>query len=137
MSYHLLDGNVLIALTDADHVSHQRATDWFVASGGRFATCPITQGALIRYIMRVWAGVGLSASLSAAKALLAQVVAMDAHVFWPDGIAFHEVPETGITGYRQVTDAYLVALARHNGGRIATLDRTLAGLHGSDAVLIP
>lgn len=42
----------------------------------------------------------------------------------------------GVIGHRQVTDAYLVALARHHGGRLATLDRGLAALHGEDVFLL-
>ena len=38
--------------------------------------------------------------------------------------------------HRQVTDAYLVALARHHGGRVATLDKGLAALHGGDVLLL-
>jgi predicted nucleic acid-binding protein len=38
-----------------------------------------------------------------------------------------------VIGHRQVTDAYLVALARHHDGRLATFDRGLAALH-DDAV---
>ena len=49
----LLDANVLISLIDTDHTSHHRSTEWFRQSNGRFATCPITQGALVRYMLRV------------------------------------------------------------------------------------
>ena len=45
----LLDVNVLIALLDADHSLHARATDWF-ASHARagWASCPITQNGCVR-----------------------------------------------------------------------------------------
>lgn len=129
---YLLDCNVLIALTDIDHVSHDRATGWFMGSGGLFATCPITQGALMRYMLRVRPGT----TVRSAKALLTQVLEIEGHRFWPDEISFEHLPETGVTGHRQVTDVYLAALAHRNKGRLATLDRTLAGLHSADAVLI-
>jgi hypothetical protein len=32
-------------------------------------------------------------------------------------------------GHRQVTDAYLAALARHHGGRPVTFDKGLVALH--------
>ena len=35
----------------------------------------------------------------------------------------------GISGHRQVTDTYLVALARHHGGSLATFDRALGAAH--------
>ena len=44
---YLLDANVLIALTTPEHTLNNRAAAWFRA-GHKFATCPITQGALIR-----------------------------------------------------------------------------------------
>jgi len=50
----------------------------------------------------------------------------DAHQFWPDSIslpdAMHLLKEP-IRGHQQVTDAYLVALAIRNKGKLATLDR--------------
>ena len=49
----LLDANVLIALFDADHVHHAVVRDWFVALPNPFATCPIVQGALVRWIVRI------------------------------------------------------------------------------------
>jgi predicted nucleic acid-binding protein len=33
-----------------------------------------------------------------------------------------------LVGHQQVTDAYLLALARKKGGKLATLDRSVAGL---------
>jgi toxin-antitoxin system PIN domain toxin len=128
----LLDANVLIALTDSDQTAHARATEWFQGSGGLFATCPITQGALIRYILRAKAGT----TIGYAKKVVAGVEALEGHEFWPDSVSFAELPETGVFGYRQVTDAYLVSLARHKKGRLATLDRALSALHAPDAVLI-
>lgn len=45
-----------------------------------------------------------------------------------------------LVGYRQVTDAHLLALARRRGARLATLDhavRTLAGENSDDVVVVP
>ena len=45
----LLDVSVLIALLDADHSLHARATLWFASHArGRWASCPITQNGCIR-----------------------------------------------------------------------------------------
>src|SRR5580693_10785647 len=129
---YLLDANILIALTDIDHISHERATAWVQRTGGLFATCPITQGALIRFMLRARAGT----TIQEAKHFLAEVIALKGHQFWPDAISYQQLPEAGVIGHKQVTDAYLVALARHNKGRLATLDRTLAGLHASHVVLV-
>ena len=48
----LLDANVLIALLVDDHVHHGAAENWFVGMSGNFATCPITQGSLMRLLIR-------------------------------------------------------------------------------------
>ena len=48
----LLDANVLMALLIDDHVHHQAAENWFVGMTGGFATCPITQGSLMRLLIR-------------------------------------------------------------------------------------
>ena len=47
----LLDANVLIALLVDDHVHHGAAENWFVDMSGNFATCPITQGSLMRLLL--------------------------------------------------------------------------------------
>ena len=48
------------------------------------------------------------------------------HHFWADSISVPEgLRETGrrLTGHRQITDAYLVGLAMHYEGKLATLDK--------------
>ena len=48
----LLDSNVLIALVVAEHVHHDFASRWLSESDAGFATCPITQGSLVRFLVR-------------------------------------------------------------------------------------
>ena len=48
----LLDANVLIALLVEDHVHHAAAENWFTGMSGNFATCPVTQGSLVRLLIR-------------------------------------------------------------------------------------
>jgi hypothetical protein len=53
------------------------------------------------------------------------------HVFWPDTLGLADTKYFGrfnITGYRQITDAYLLGLAILNGGKLVTLDRGIASL---------
>ena len=52
MSVALLDGNVLVALAVQDHMHHQHARDWLSGHDGNLATCPITQGTLLRFLVR-------------------------------------------------------------------------------------
>jgi uncharacterized protein len=121
---YLLDSNVLIALATPEHSLNTRAAKWFQA-GRMFATCPMTQGALFRFHMRV----GVGATAESARQLLQTIGSLPRHEFWPDDLPYLEVETKGIVGHRQVTDAYLVALARAHGGALATLDEGLAAVH--------
>jgi hypothetical protein len=128
----LLDGNVLVALTDAAHVHHEVAVVWFTGSSQPFATCPITQGTLLRMLLRL----GGAPDITAAMAILGALTSHTRHRFWPDDIGYGAVLTRGLQGHRQVTDAYLAALARHHQGRLVTFDQGLAALHGDVATLI-
>lgn len=131
MTAALADGNVLIALIVEDHVHHRRARAWFADHDDDLATCPITQGTLLRFLVRE--GIGASDALGA----LRQVQSLPQHVFWADEIGYDAQTLAGVIGHRQVTDAYLAALARHFGGHVATLDSGLAALHPDSTLLLP
>jgi uncharacterized protein len=126
----LLDANVLIALVVPEHVHHDAAAQWLSASDAAFATCPITQGSLVRFLLRT----GQSATV--ARDVVSAVESASRHEFWPDSVSFAEVEMGGVVGHRQVTDAYLAQLARTRDGQLATLDSGLAHLHSDVAVLI-
>jgi len=126
----LLDANVLIALLVADHVHHEAAENWFVGLEGNFATCPITQGSLMRMLIRE----GYAAA--EAQAVLMQTTENARHEFWNDDVSYASVPVKGIIGHGQVTDAYLAHLARVRRSRIATFDQGLAKLHADVADLL-
>lgn len=127
----LLDANVLIALLVDDHVHHAVAENWFAGLRGNFATCPVTQGSVMRLLIRE------GQPAATAREILAQTAASPRHEFWPDDLAYTDVPVQGIVGHRQVTDAYLAQLARARGARLATFDQALAKLHNDVAALVP
>ncbi|RFU21307.1 TA system VapC family ribonuclease toxin [Geodermatophilus marinus] len=126
----LLDANVLIALTVTDHVHHDLTEGWFLQRSEPFATCPLTQGALVRFLLRS------GATAREAVEVLRGLDASDEHEFWPDHLGFADIDLRGVVGHKQVTDAYLAGLARSRDGRLATLDRALAALHDDVAVLL-
>ena len=126
----LLDANVLIALLVSDHVHHHAAERWLASAGHSIATCPITEGSLVRLLIRE------GQSGETAKVVLSALAADPRHEFWPDTSSYREVSMTGIIGHRQVTDAYLAHLARSRQGRLATFDSGLAKLHGDVADLV-
>ena len=127
----LLDANVLIALLVADHVHHEPAEAWFAAGAGAFATCPITQGSLVRLLIRD------GRPAETAREVVRAVSAHPRHEFWPDDLSYSDVPTAGIVGHRQVTDAYLAQLARARQGRLATFDEGMAKLHDDVVDLVP
>jgi toxin-antitoxin system PIN domain toxin len=127
---HLLDANALIALSLAEHEHHQRATSW-AAGVDRLALCPIVEGALARFLIR------LGQSPSTAMALLEGFHASPRCEFWPDDIAYREADLGHVTGHRQVTDAYLAALAAAHHGLLATFDQALAEALPQRTTLIP
>ncbi|TFV62741.1 PIN domain-containing protein [Geodermatophilus sp. DF01-2] len=126
----LLDANVLIALVVVDHVHHGTVESWLAEDSTPFATCPVTQGALLRHLLRG------GADAAEALSLLRGWTSSERHEFWPDDLGHGDVDLRGVVGHRQVTDAYLAGLARVRGGRLATLDRGLALLHPDVALLL-
>jgi len=130
MTY-LLDANVVIALADDQHPHRRRCDAWF-QTVDRFAVCPITQGALVRYLVRV----GHPAAV--ALAVLRRNAALSGFEFWRDDVSYVDADLSQVRGHRQVTDAYLVELVRrHPGAKLATLDEAQAGLYPNEVYLIP
>lgn len=126
----LLDANALIAVTIVDHVHHDVMEDWFTRRTEPFATCPLTQGALVRFLLRG------GATARDAVDLVRGLGAADGHEFWPDELGYDEIDIRGVVGHKQVTDAYLAGLVRSRNGRLATLDRGLAALHSDVSLLL-
>lgn len=127
----LLDSSVLAAAGLQGHIHNRAADRWLTALDDRYATCPVTQGALIRVAMQH------DYSIGEAIELLERIVASDRHDFWPDDVAYLDVEFSGVIGHRQVADAYLAQLARQHRGRVATLDQAFAVLHKDVAELVP
>lgn len=131
---HLLDVNVLIALVDPAHVSHERAHDWFGQTGKHaFATCPLTENGLLRIVghPKYPQSPGPPSSV---MPMLAALRAMPGHRFWPDAISLADkkwVDAERIGNHERVTDCYLLALAKSHRGVLATLDAKLS----ADAVV--
>ncbi len=130
MSTFLLDANVLIALTVAEHQHHDRSSEW-IGEVDRFAVCPIVEGALIRFLLR------LGESAETAKAVLCRVRAHPRCDFWSDSVSYVDAELSTVHGHRHVTDSYLVSLARDRGGVLATLDKPLTQRHPDHSLLLP
>jgi uncharacterized protein len=123
----LLDINVLLALLDADHVDHDRARDWLAGNlESGWASCPITQSGFVRIISQPRYPSPVPPAHAAD--LLERATATSWHEFWPCDVSLLDrqaIDRTRVHGPRQVTDAYLLALATTHGGRFATFDRSV------------
>lgn len=124
----LLDVNVLIALLDADHSLHARATQWFAghAKSG-WASCPITQNGCIRIMSHPSYPNALS--VRAVIERLMQASASAFHEFWPDDVSLLDTKvadSARIHGPRQLTDVYLLALAVRHNGQFVTFDASVS-----------
>ena len=142
MSVFLLDVNVLLALTDPMHVHHDPAHRWYAAKGrAAWATCPLTENGFVRVASHPTYP-NRPGDAPAVLAVLREFCADAGHSFWPDNVSLRDALSTSaaITN-SQITDVYLLSLAVHTGGRLATFDRrisTAAVRGGSKALeLIP
>lgn len=121
----LLDVNVLIALAWPNHVHHQLAVEWFARRHrDAWATCPTTQSGFVR-VSANRTVLPEAKSPREALDLLRRITALPRHVFWADDIALTRskwLAAEKLVGYRQVSDAHLLALALRRGGCLATLD---------------
>jgi uncharacterized protein len=123
----LLDVNVLLALFDIDHVDHERAHDWLSRDNAGWASCAITENGFVRIISQP----RYPNPFAPAEAigLLRRACDGRGHEFWSCNISLLDeeiVNSSRVLGPRQVTDAYLLALAVARGGRFVTFDRGLS-----------
>lgn len=104
--------NVLIALLDTDHVSHQTALAWFVARAkAGWASCPITQNGCVRIMSNPSYLNPLP--VQALVKRLAEACNQPVHEFRADESSLLDAnafDATRIHGPRQITDVYLLAL---------------------------
>jgi toxin-antitoxin system PIN domain toxin len=128
VSRSLLDANVLLALLDADHVDHARSWSWWDAAAGEgWASCAITENGFVRILSRP--RYPSPVPPAEAVALLQAAASGGDHVFWPCDLSVLDadrIDASRLHGARQLTDAYLLALAVAHRGRLVTFDRRVA-----------
>ena len=124
----LLDVNVLVALFDPDHVHHEAAHRWFGENReSGWATCPITENGLVRILSNP-AYMASPETRGAIVRRLGGFCASGGHVFWPDEISFRDpglFRWNAPVAHQNLTDVYLLGLARSRAGRLATFDRRI------------
>lgn len=128
MSRALLDVNVLLALLDSDHADHRRARAWLEAEITHgWASCAITQNGFVRIISQP--NYPNPVAPRQAMDLLSRATRTEHHQFWGDSVSVLDedvVDRERVHGHRQVTDAYLLALAAAHGGRFVTFDQRVS-----------
>ncbi len=127
----LPDVNVLIALAWPNHVHHTAAWAWFDAHKDEgWATCTLTEAGFVRVSCNPSA-VRHDVTPLDAIAVLRRLTRTGSHTFWPLDTSILRLPESigvRLRGYRQITDALLLAAAVQRSGRLATLDAGIQSL---------
>ena len=133
----LLDVNVLIAMAWPTHSGHEKVHEWLARHAREgWATCPLTQIGFVRILSNP-AFSPNALTPAHALTLLHANLGHPAHRFWADELSFTQALEPfhpRLAGHQQVTDAYLLGLAMHKKGKLATMDGAVLGLlSGKDA----
>ncbi len=123
--------NVLIALVDADHLSHGTVRKWFLRNHeSGWATCPITENGMVRVLSQPKYQSGQRTPAEVVDTLNALKSAFaDSYQFWTDDVSLSDSSRFDpalIAGTKQVTDVYLLGLAARHKGALVSLDRSLA-----------
>ena len=121
----LLDVNVLLALAWHNHIHYDIAWAWFEVQREKgWATCPLTEAGFVRLSCNPSA-MQYAVTPLEAIAVLEALTRLGNRTFWPLDRSIARFPESTwarLQGYRQVTDAVLLATAMQRGGQLATLD---------------
>lgn len=130
---YLLDVNVLVALTDRNHVHHAVVTKWFDGNKNeKWGTCPLTEGGFLRVVTNPAIG---ALTIEEATEILIRLAKQTRYIFWPITQSWVEVAsqfEGRVFGHQQVTDACLLGLAIKEGVVLVTLDKAVRHLAGAE-----
>jgi uncharacterized protein len=125
----LLDVNVWVALFDDAHQFSSRANGFIATKGVKVATCPLVENGVIRVLsLPSYARLG-GLSIQKVREQLRKACDSLDHEFWPDDITLRDdehVDFSRVQGHNQITDLYLLALAVHHGGCLASFDQAIA-----------
>lgn len=125
----LLDVNVVIALADTNHTYHQTVKSWYQAfisdKKNVWCSCAITELGVFRilsqpnYINRI--------AMATVEAWLIRIKTETRHEFFSIHLSLSDniIDWRHLQGHRQLTDAYLLALAVANQAVFVTLDNRI------------
>lgn len=144
MSVGLLDVNALIALLWEEHPFHKSCAAWFAnAAETGWATCPMTESGCVRILSNPAFTANPPSTSSVLRLLQTATESKSNHRFWSDDLPLSALLDhwSGGLGHKQVTDAYLLALAHRHQGKVVTFDSRMQALAGqgnlaADALVI-
>lgn len=129
---YLLDVNVLIALTEPQHVHHRRVMRWFNTPGLDWGLCAFTEAGFLRVAANPKTG---AHSVEDSANVLATLASHPGYRYWPISAGwstlaapFHE----RVFGHQQITDAFLLGLAVKENGVLVTMDKAIQYLAGAE-----
>ncbi len=115
---HLLDVNFLLACGWSTHAKHAAARAWLERQAV-FTLCPLSELGFFRVSLSP----GYRASFSDAQVALVSIASRKQARFVSADLSAARLP--ALASHADVTDAYLVELARAHGLKLATLDDRL------------
>jgi predicted nucleic acid-binding protein len=122
----LLDVNFILASRWTTHPDHVKSKAW-IDSVGEFHTCAITELGFIRISLSS----AYRASWDEVQEALAKLYTRPGYHFLSDDV---NGAASAQTGFRDTTDAHLIALAKRHNLKLATLDTTLLSQSWSDGI---
>jgi uncharacterized protein len=127
---YLLDVNVLIALTEEDHIHHRAVTKWLDTPGLDWGLCVFSEAGFLRVSANPKVG---KLSMEEAIDVLASFANHSGYRFWPlqEGWSVLTSPfRERVFGHQQITDAYLLGLAIKEDGVLVTVDKAIKYMAG-------
>ena len=123
----LYDVSILLALLDNHHPGHADVSKWVEVNLEQgWLSCPLTQNGYLR--VRSQPSYPRPLGLAEAYGQLLDASSSQHHQFIADDISLLDdtlVRFRDLTGPRQLTDIYLMALAVAHGARLVTLDKRI------------
>lgn len=127
---HLLDVNVLIALTEEGHVNYRAAWKWFASPGLKWGLCAFSEAGYLRITSNPSVG---GYSVAEAVQVLAVLTKRAGYRYWPITSSWASLVEPfreKVFGHQQIADALLLGLAIKENGVLVTFDKAIRHLAG-------
>ena len=131
--------NVLIAVTEPDHMHHASALKWFTTPEMDWGWCAFSEAGFLRASTNPNVG---KHSVEEATVVLTDLARRPGYRFWPVNHSWADLVgpfQNRVYGHQQITDAYLLGIAIKGNGVLVSFDkamRTLAGPRFSAHILI-